>query len=570
MDKFTIEDLYNTKLTATTKKCAAVLLKRCKMIAKWKKLGEKALEDFKKIYTNKSSASEGEEDKKSLKDKLKSKLKGKKEGRDMVTRAELVQCCDNIYAKADNLFTKAEISGNFYGTIVEKELNSKKASIMVGNRILSEDKKLIKSIQEVAKYYDYLKVYDIKSIILASHTLQNLNLKLNAGLETIIKSYIQLSNSGINEIELFKNNCLSHLPGIRKNATNIINKKKELLESLSKSKSDSKTLLDGIFDNYSSARDCSKAINNSYNELEGNILKIKEKNPDVFNKLKLEDFIKKDDISNFLPEIKKIKEEAIKINGGRTARFDLRSVQSAKNFPTKTISKLLSSIIDFLNGKTPTFSIDNLEIKDKIDKVEKKLEEIKLATYEKNTESTNIEEARKRAEDWFNSQTKSPEIKIDLTEENATEHNHQKIKSNIESQLGDIANIESTLKKISDKAKEDKVYHLALIEKMSSDLSEAINKLKGEFDTTFKACNDLVKQLGGSKLKRALGRIQPITGAIATIGCFAGFAMSSICPVVGWAIFGVCVAAFAVNLGVAIYRAVDDLHSRHKKKSKAI
>ncbi len=86
-------------------------------------------------------------------------------------------------------------------------------------------------------------------------------------------------------------------------------------------------------------------------------------------------------------------------------------------------------------------------------------------------------------------------------------------------------------------------------------LADSLSKILDDLGYMTEEINRMCQAKKGGSTD-LLSKASKITSVIATIGCFAGFAMSSICPIAGWAIFGVCCASFAVNLANGVRNAV--------------
>lgn len=527
-----IMNLCDDELRSQIKKCAAISLKKCKTMVKLKKAGEKELKNFKKIYTEKNKKA-GKAGKTDLREKL-------KEG------------CDNVYDTASEVFNTGNrvptYSDNIFSILcVEKD------AIYCGSNILSNDKKLITSLNKIKKYHDSLIQYNLEKTSLIAKTLNNLNPKLDTGLKSLEK---------FNSID-YKKLPLEDLYKTYENATSIMEKVKEHKESIENSNSVTAKISKDIFKNYSDTRSFAKIIINSYSKIEKSLKAIKEKNQKACENMKFEDLIKKEDISGFTTNIKKIKAVVKNLAEGFTRDFDIRSLKSVKNFPKKAIRQILSLI-----NESEKFDIEGLKSaidkiigQNKIKSINTKLDNIKISyeNYKCDKKTyTDIKSLEEKAKTYLKpQQSNNIQILLDKIRDNGLVKENI-IHSDVDEAVKNTTVIEDVLTDIEKEAGKNNIYHLILIKSLSEELFKYMNKLKGDFDNLYGICQDMEKALTSSKFsaKTILGKVQPITGVIATIGCFAGFAMSSICPAVGWVVFGVCIAAFAINIGTAIYKSV--------------
>ena len=549
MESF-IESLADNNITAKSEKYASILKKKCKEIVKLKKLAIKATAKFKEIY-------------------------------DKEKNDEIKKACITMLGIANEIFNNGSNKENSKNSLLKSITIDNKTHTISSGKNKSKNKKLCASIDKVKKIYDFLKDIDVKGVILASSILEKFNPKLKTGKNDLVAYYSDLKNCYSTTLTTFDGN-LASLSELSNDVGKVLRDKEEYFQRAEQMQGELKLLVDEIYTDYDELRGTAKVLNGNFKKFEKNALKLQAANLDATKDINQKNFENQKYIENFLPEIKKIKKEAKAIMNSEIVQFDIRSLQSAKAFPSKVCNKILKSISVFLKNGDSKKIEESLEIGASIKSIKDKIDAIEGKKYENGFSSDSIidiEQTKKEAEKWFKSRKQAPP---DVGINNLKNTSNEKIKAEVEKEFGKFEKVSDTLESIKTEVeksenKNKKAYHLALIECFSNNLKEAFFELKEEFDKIFKPVQELMDHVKkhaklkkvGHEIASKIDALSSVTGPIATIGCFAGFAISFVCPIVGWLIAGICVVAFVVNLSNGIIKLGRRIKEKIKKRKSA-
>lgn len=234
--------------------------------------------------------------------------------------------------------------------------------------------------------------------------------------------------------------------------------------------------------------------------------------------------------------IKNIKDAILEI----VEKFDIND-KYVDNFLLDEIRlkfpKIINEILDYiyLDDKKLSFSSKSFpSLKCEVEKFEKNLKIVKQhKNCNNSSKSLKIRDENLEAEKYFKGSLVSNSI-----------------------QKTELLDIGQTLENLKNYALGNDCLFLALIYKFTEILKSILEKDTNNIAEINHDCSRYLNLYRDkTKLKKAKNfsaKIGSLTAAIATIGCFAGFAVDSIHPVVGWTIFSVCSLAFIFNLINAI------------------
>ena len=363
------------------------------------------------------------------------------------------------------------------------------------------------------------------------------------------------------------------------------NKLKNNLEILIKMSSDANDLLknskefktsgDGlekicneIFINYGKIRAKSKLLPKQCNTIRKNIenlpnmaqsMGITESLPDMKNFLEV--------ASGWLPssfpkDVKLIKNLTVKTMKNLQTHSSALYIRIMDN-QSKIYRKIVSKILDYLKSifilKENKKSVEFFNLKKEIKKMEDKMKEVNdyLNSQSKNSVETlnweNIlEDVKKNI-----CKTNCPEIKINFKNFVGSGLTPEEQKEKILKEMGisnEVYNVQKTLEKFESNYSNNQTQLIAAIYIFTQDLAKMIGSLSSYVAEVAAYVARLSRDIKRATPEKFISKISSVTSAIGTIGCFAGFAMTSICPIVGWAIFAVCSVAFIFNFTNALYK----------------